>query len=43
VKVVAVAVAVNNHDNVNVNVNVHGTRGAEAPFEPKKLRWSVWG
>jgi hypothetical protein len=42
---VAVAVAVNDHDHVNVNVNDHDngtTVRAEAPFEPNRMRRSVW-
>jgi hypothetical protein len=45
--IVAVAVAVNDHVNVNVNDHVNDhvngtTVRAEAPFEPNRMRRSVW-
>jgi hypothetical protein len=41
--IVAVAVAVNDNDHVNDHVNDHGTTvRAEAPFEPNRMRRSVW-
>jgi hypothetical protein len=45
--IVAVAVAVNDNDHVNDNVNDHvndngTTVRAEAPFEPNRMRRSVW-
>jgi hypothetical protein len=42
---VAVAVAVNDHVNDNVNDHDHDngtTVRAEAPFEPNRMRRSVW-
>jgi hypothetical protein len=41
--IVAVAVADNDNDNDNDNDHVNGTtERAEAPFEPNRMRRSVW-